>query len=987
MILHHCYIKLSKQIQHFQKMHGIKIQFQRLESPFLLVFWLLIFVSFPQPASTQVKNLGLPKIYNYEKQNYHSGPENWSIDFQSNKTLFANQAGLLVHDGSHWSTHATPLNTILRSVLVVNDTIWIGGQSELGFFISDKSGTLHYQSITNSFVDKNYNLGEIWDLEHIDGTLFIRSSTHAIYSYKEGHVTKVKEGAYLTKIKAINGSLYLYAKNDGTYQLDKNNQLQLLASKDEFNFTVVDLLKSNQGIYFLTETNGIYLFDGENLKPWKTNVDDYLKSKILRCGTYSNKLGFLLGTKLGGFVQLNEEGKALQILTKSNGLLNNEINKIALAADQTLWLASQNGIDRFNFNSGHSVFFPDGELQGAVYDIIKWNGKLFFCTNNGLYTIDDKDYYNPLKDKKFDLVEGTIGQAWGLDIIDNQLFLAHQNGAYRITTQYEAIPILENTGAWKFVRLDDNLLAVGTYTGVYLIQKNDSKWQIKARVPGLDESSRVMMFDKLNNLWISHPYKKVYKITFSPDYKSSSIKAYDKNSGLNTDSRNYVFNVEDVCIVTNETGIYNYVPETDNFEKFVALDSIFQPNIHLKRILPSGQNHYWAIASNGTQLLKKLENGKFKSIADLDNSGIDLTNLIGGFENLYPTSPLSLFLCTIKGVNNVAKIEQEEQEAIESPNFTRISLPSHRDSVVFGGYGEVPHLQLAKDERAIMFEFNSGLEDPNWKNLYTYELEGVDDWSFPSQTQSKEYNNLKNGDYTFRVMSISPSGQYSKPSVLHFTIDTPWYLSLLAKTLYAFLFLIILIGLLLIPRQQYQKSTAILETEKKNTEEQMATLKRETERELEAIKREQLETEILFKNKELAMSTMHLLQKNQTLTAIRTEVEKNLSKIKDPNAKKEVKKIISLLRTDDRLEDDWSNFSLHFDQAHHNFLKRIKAEYPQLTPKDQKLCAYLRMNLTTKEIAPLLNISVRGVEIARYRLRKKIELEKERYLNDFMMEF
>ena len=119
----------------------------------------------------------------------------------------------------------------------------------------------------------------------------------------------------------------------------------------------------------------------------------------------------------------------------------------------------------------------------------------------------------------------------------------------------------------------------------------------------------------------------------------------------------------------------------------------------------------------------------------------------------------------------------------------------------------------------------------------------------------------------------------------------------------------------------------------------------------------------------------------------RSEIEYVQKIVKDAEARKEIKKIISLLRSDDRLEDDWSNFTIHFDAAHQDFLKRLKVNYPKLTPKDQKLCAYLRMNLTTKDIAPLLKISVRGVEISRYRLRKKLSLDKETNLNAFMMEF
>ena len=84
------------------------------------------------------------------------------------------------------------------------------------------------------------------------------------------------------------------------------------------------------------------------------------------------------------------------------------------------------------------------------------------------------------------------------------------------------------------------------------------------------------------------------------------------------------------------------------------------------------------------------------------------------------------------------------------------------------------------------------------------------------------------------------------------------------------------------------------------------------------------------------------------------------------------------------MDDNWDKFELYFDQVHENFFQRLRDHYPKLTPKDQKLCAYLRMNLSTKEIAPLLNISVRGVEISRYRLRKKLGLTSETNLVDFI---
>lgn len=85
--------------------------------------------------------------------------------------------------------------------------------------------------------------------------------------------------------------------------------------------------------------------------------------------------------------------------------------------------------------------------------------------------------------------------------------------------------------------------------------------------------------------------------------------------------------------------------------------------------------------------------------------------------------------------------------------------------------------------------------------------------------------------------------------------------------------------------------------------------------------------------------------------------------------------------------DDWQLFETNFEQAHEQFLKKIKDDYPDLTGKDLRLCAYLRMNLSSKEIAPLLGISVRGVENHRYRLRRKMGMEHDDTLIDLILKY
>ena len=86
-------------------------------------------------------------------------------------------------------------------------------------------------------------------------------------------------------------------------------------------------------------------------------------------------------------------------------------------------------------------------------------------------------------------------------------------------------------------------------------------------------------------------------------------------------------------------------------------------------------------------------------------------------------------------------------------------------------------------------------------------------------------------------------------------------------------------------------------------------------------------------------------------------------------------------------EDSWNIFKEAFDNADNDFLKKVKQDHPTLTPNDLRLCAYLRLNLSSKEIAPLLNISVRSVEIKRYRLRKKMNLDHEQGLVEYILSF
>lgn len=155
--------------------------------------------------------------------------------------------------------------------------------------------------------------------------------------------------------------------------------------------------------------------------------------------------------------------------------------------------------------------------------------------------------------------------------------------------------------------------------------------------------------------------------------------------------------------------------------------------------------------------------------------------------------------------------------------------------------------------------------------------------------------------------------------------------------------------------------------------------------ELIALRNEKLQSEVDFKNTELATNAMHLVQKSELLTKIKAELNHLTKSISNPETALETKKMIKVLGEDEKMDEDWEHFSQHFDKVHSDFGLVLKETHPDLSANDLKLCTYLRMNLSSKEIAQLLNITTRGVEISRYRLRKKLGITKEVNLFDYLI--
>jgi DNA-binding CsgD family transcriptional regulator len=132
---------------------------------------------------------------------------------------------------------------------------------------------------------------------------------------------------------------------------------------------------------------------------------------------------------------------------------------------------------------------------------------------------------------------------------------------------------------------------------------------------------------------------------------------------------------------------------------------------------------------------------------------------------------------------------------------------------------------------------------------------------------------------------------------------------------------------------------------------------------------------------------MNLVVKNEFMENIKEEIKQIKLNGKVSETQRSLEHIVKEIDTTLKLQEDWKQFEYHFDKVHGDFLSRLTNEFIDLTPGEQKLCAFLRLKMDTKEIANLMGVSLRGVEVARYRLRKKLGLHKHQNLSKFILEF
>ena len=939
-----------------------------MKNIFRITFFLLLLFQEVNSQSLKATILqNTPLKEHFDSNDYKGGIQNWAFDQTSEGILYiANNEGLLEFDGREWNKYKVPFSTRLRALKVDHqDRIFVGGQGQIGYFTKTKND-LVFTSLLEYLPKTKQDIAETWKILEFDGKILFNTESE-LFVFEDNKIKAMNLPGYLRFAFNVENRFFAQFYGKGLYEIINNNFIQVKGT--EIGQDIIAILPNNDGYFCLTREGEMNLLNDKGF----TSID--LKVNL---GTVNNALKltsgeYVIGTQSNGIYIFNSNLTLKNHLTKKQGLSDRTVKSLYEDEFHNLWVGLNNGIDYLKINLPFSLINEEVGVEGTGYAAIKYGNEIYLGTNTGAFI--QKKKKNILEGYPFKIIAGSEGQVYNFSEVENKLILNHDRGAFDL--KGENLTQIQDIGSWKFMNTKiPNLIIGGDYRGISLFNNNNNNnWSTIKRIEELEEqSSRIMEFENDSTLWMTHGSKGAFRIEFDSNLNiQKKIQQFGKNDGLPSNIMIDVYSLNDNLVFTTEKGIYD----------FNLNSHTFSPNKYFNKWL--GTEYVSTMVANRNNSIYYIQNKKFgdlvqKGFGDFENKthifkhinkfiSDDLTNisildknnvLIGakeGFINYTPNKKLS--------INKKFQVLLRKVETQSSTDSINTYNPPYVDKIEITEKNSIKFYYAAP--------YFDGFEDLK----YSYRLLPLEEqWSKWSNSGEKEYTHLPFGEYTLEIKAQNIYELESNISTFSFEVITPWYFTNWAKICYLILALISLTLIPLIQQKKHRKEKSIIY---KSKDEEIKV----KDKEINKLENEKLKSEINLKNDQLTTITMHLVKNNDFIQDVQNKIISSLDQV---DSKKELKNIIKTIDKELSNKDSWDQFAYHFDQVHGNYLKKLSDSNIKLSPREIKLAAFLRMNMSSKEISKMLNITSRGVELARYRLRKKLNLKRSQNLVEYLID-
>ena len=941
----------------------------------------------------------IPTLRNFSPIEYNGGTQNWQIsEIRDNLMAFANNHGLIVFDGENWQIHPVANYTSVRSLAfdAKKLCVYAGASDEFGYFdINTATFNVEYHSLSKLLSANMRMFGEIWKIHLLpSGEVLFQGREH-LFSLRQGNKLITLKTAGAIDNSSLVGDRVYVSTNTGIYSYHDGKLSPLPGTGNLTGKRVSGVVQYNGKVMFVTMSDGLFIYDGHTATPFELDISPLLKDNNVFCAAAGKRyIGF--GTIKNGLIVKDLQTGSNYYVNTNTGLQNNTVLSMSFDSLDNIWLGLDMGLSYVMLESSYGNLLGANNTIGTGYTSAISGNQLYMGTNQGLFSIPFP-LQNSILPPKAQTVEGVVGQIWSLQNIDGTLLCGANDGAY-VVGAGTVRRIDGLVGTWGFRKLNDHpgYLLTCDYDGLAVLKQEGGSITLHSRLSNFHEASGNFEQDSDGSIWLSHWHKGVWHFRLSDDMtRVENLEYYHNGAGLVADDNNLVCKIDGRVYVSSVDGFHQYDERNRKLKHCEWMNNLFNTYGEALHVTQAPDGMIIAYKADYLAVAERQHNGKYQSRQV--GYGNMVQQMQMGLGNIGFLENRQIVLNSNNGFF-VMRPQKKDAAKTNHVMVRRIYSTNTGDTLV---YMRCP--ELVKEEVVLPHSLNSIRIEyvmPEYRGekgvLYSCYLEGYEkEMSTMSHSSSKEYTKLEKGKYIFHVKARNLVDGTESESQIVIRILPAWY-----ETWWAYLLYIILAvtGIWALLRYMNLRAEKELTKVKKEKERQMKEQQMEfhlaeekKEKELAKLRSKQLEVELKHKSSELSDSAMNLVRKNDMLQAIDQNMEQLSESVRREETKARLVKKIGDIRKEIKMhmndDDNWNKFEENFNLVYDNFSQKIMEAFPQLKKSDLKLCVYLRMGLSSKEMASLLNTSVRSIETARYRLRKKLDIDTGSNLTDFIQGF
>ena len=748
---------------------------------------LLLLVTAPlgaQPPEGGRAELGLPFLRNFSPKAYGAETQNWAFAQDARGVIYvANTGGVLEFDGLRWRLIPIGNETIVRTLAVdAAGRVYVGAHGDLGYLEPDAAGWTRYVSLLERIPQDARSFTDVWRIfptpEGVYFTTFQR-----IFRLRGDEVRVWNPETTFHLSFRVRDRLFVRALDRGLMEMREGRLAPVPGGERFAQERIYGMLPWGAdgagAILVASRTQGLFVLDGESLRPFPTEVDADLARDLIYGAARMADGGVAFGTVQGGVYVLDQRGRLVSRIRNAGGLQDDTVYTLFPDRQGGVWLGLGRGLARVEAGGPITRFDERAGLPGEVIAVHRHRDRLYACSGQGLFRLA------PGPEPRFERVAGLRGQTWSLASVGETLLAANADGLYEVR-EASAVQVLNlnRPFAVSASKAAPGRVFVGMIDGVASLRREGGRWVNEGNVPGVAGEVRTFLEMPDGRLWVG-TRKGIHRVTFSEDgMRGSRVEPFGTAEGLPHESDNRVFPVGGEALFATQAGVFRFDEGRGRFAADPRFSTLF----------PEGPRRLWSLAEDrqGRVWISSVDDAR-----GLKEAGAAVRQPDGSWR--WDPTPLRPFLGAwtetihvdddgvlwFGGDDGVFRYDPRVQKDYAQRFTAVVRQVSHAGGgeALFGGAGPPAAPAVDYSRNALRFEYAAPSFDSMEATRFQVLLEGYDtDWSPWTAEGYREYTNLREGGYRFRVRAKNLYGVLSEEGVYDFRVRPPWY-----RTVWAYL--------------------------------------------------------------------------------------------------------------------------------------------------------------------------------------------------------